>query len=80
MERAVNTTLGFLSLITELCQQSQVSIKENEEKTPQAMPFSPKGSKTKPRKSVRKQLPKEMPGYDSGMEASYEEGDKVDAE
>ena len=34
MERAVNTTLGFLSLITELCQQSQVTIKENKEKTP----------------------------------------------
>ena len=44
------------------------------------MPFSPKGLKTNPRKLVRKQLPKEMPGYDSGMEASYEEGDEVEAE
>ena len=53
-------------------------IEENEEKTPQAMPLSPKGLKTKPNKSVRRQPPRDMSGYDSGREASNEEGDEVE--
>ena len=80
MERVANTTLGFPSLIIKLCQHSQVPIEENEEKTPWNMPISPKGLKTKLRKLVRRQTPRDMSGYDLGMEASDEEGDEVNAE
>ena len=79
MERVVNNTLRFPSLITELCQYSQVPIEENEEKTPWAMPLFLKGLKTKPRKSVRRQPPRDMPGEDSGMKTSDEGGYKVEA-
>ena len=57
-----------------------MSIEENEEKIPPPMPLSIKGLKTKPRKSVRRQTPRDMAGYDSGKEVLYgEEGEKVEA-
>ena len=52
-------------------------IEENEEKTPRAMPLSPKGLKTKPRKSVRRESPRDMLGYDSGIEALYEKEEEA---
>ena len=80
MERAKNTTLGFPSLITELYRLSQVPIKGNEEKTLHPMPLSIKSLKSKPRKSVRRQVPRDVPSYDSGREASEEEGEKETVE
>ena len=74
MERASKTTLGFPFLFIELCQLSQVPMEENEEKTPHLMPLSIKSLKTKLRKSMRRQKPRDVPGYDSGREVSYEEG------
>ena len=44
------------------------------EKTPHPMPLSIKNLKTKLRKSVRRQTPKDVPGYDSRREVSDEEG------
>ena len=79
MKRVAKIALGFPSLIIELCQHSQVPIEENEENTSQAMPLSPKSLKTKPRKSVRRNPPREMSGYDSRMEASNEGEDEVEA-
>ena len=52
---------------------------ENEEKHHGLLPISPKALKTKLRKSVRRQQPRDMQEYDSGREASNE-GDKVKAE
>ena len=37
------------------------------------MPLSIKSLKTKPRKLVSRQVPRDVPGYDSGREASEEE-------
>ena len=72
MERATNTALGFPSLIIELCWMSQVPIEGNEEKAPHFMPIFFKSLKTKPRKSVRRQVPRDVLGYDSGREALEE--------
>ena len=76
MERAANTALGFPSLITELCRLSQVPIEGNEKKkkTLHPMPLSMKSLKTKPRKSIRRHVPTNVPSYDSGREASEKEG------
>ena len=42
------------------------------------MLLSPKGLETKSKKSVRRQLPRDMSGYDLGIEALDEGGDKVE--
>ena len=74
MERITNTTLGFPSLITELCRLSQLPIGGNEVKTPDPMPLFVKSLKTKPGKSIRRQVTRGVPCFDTGKEALEEEG------
>ena len=70
-ERASNTALGFPSLIIELDRPNQVSIL-NEENTQHPMPLYIKSLKIKPRKLIR-QVPRDVPDYDSRREDSEEE-------